>query len=405
MPDSPPADDAVATGAPLRILIGCDTFPPDVNGAASFSRQLAVGMARRGHRVEVMAPAATGQRPGAHEEEHGGERITVHRIYSWRWVFHPWLRFALPWRVVANADRILDRMRPDVVHFQSHIVIGRGLSIAASRRGIRLVGTNHTMPENIAQHVQILPPPMLRWLVRTQWRAAATTFGRSAAVTSPTRRSADYLEQHTGLSGTHAVSNGLRLSAYSPDFTPRDRNRIAYLGRLDDEKHVEDLVRAVAKLDPALDVEVDILGDGDQRQRLLALVTELGLEGRVRLPGRVSYADLRATLARASVFAMPSIAELQSITTMEAMASALPIVAADAMALPHLVRDGVNGYLYPPRDVDALAARLTDVLTAPWAEQERMKRASLEFVQEHDLDRTLDAFEALYRGDPLPAKD
>ena len=119
------------------------------------------------------------------------------------------------------------------------------------------------------------------------------------------------------------------------------------------------------QLDPALDVAVDILGDGDQRQKLIALVEELGLKDRIRVPGRVSYDELRSTLNRASVFAMPSIAELQSITTMEAMASGLPVVAADAMALPHLVTHGVNGYLYPPRDVDALAARLTDVLSAP----------------------------------------
>ena len=71
------------------------------------------------------------------------------------------------------------------------------------------------------------------------------------------------------------------------------------------------------------------------------------------------------------------------------------------MALPHLVTHGVNGYLYPPRDVDALAARLTDVLSAPEAERERMGRASLQAVQAHDLDRTIDAFEAIYRGVPV----
>ena len=51
---------------------------------------------------------------------------------------------------------------------------------------------------------------------------------------------------------------------------------------------------------------------------------------------------------------MPSIAELQSIATMEAMASALPIVAANAMALPHLVHDGENGYLFEPGNIDDL---------------------------------------------------
>lgn len=384
---------------PLRILIGGDTFPPDVNGSASFARQLAVGMTQRGHHVEVMAPAPTGVRAGAYREEHSGETFTVHRVYSWRWIFHQWLRFMLPWRVKANADRIIRASRPDVVHFQSHVLAGLGMAPAAVRHGVRLIGTNHSMPENIVQHVQILPGPLLRWIVRVQWRSASRLFGMCDVVTSPTQRSADYFDEKTGLRGTIAISNGLRLSDYTADFTPREQNRIVYLGRHDDEKHLDDLVHAVAKLDPALDATTTILGDGDQRQRLIHLVQELGLENRISLPGRVSYRELRATLTGATVFAMPSSAELQSITTMEAMASGLPIVAADAMALPHLVDQGVNGYLYPPRDVDALAARLTDVLTAPWEEQERMKRASLEKVQEHDLDATLDAFEALYYGD------
>jgi hypothetical protein len=82
----------------LTILIGCDTFAPDVNGAATFSRNLAAGLASRGHRVHVMAPAQKG-RVGVFTEIHEGVPLTVHRIYSWRWLPHPWLRFMLPWRV------------------------------------------------------------------------------------------------------------------------------------------------------------------------------------------------------------------------------------------------------------------------------------------------------------------
>ncbi|MBN9606677.1 MAG: glycosyltransferase [Actinomycetales bacterium] len=397
-----PDDATERSAAPLTILIGCDTFSPDVNGAASFARQLAVGMVQRGHRVEVVAPAPTGVRAGTYREHHGGVEFTVHRLYSWRWLPHPWLRFALPWRAKANARRIVDAVKPGVIHFQSHIVIGRGLAMVAKERGIRLIGTNHVMPENIVQHVRILPRRTLDWLVRVQWRDAGRWFGAADAVTSPTRRSADYLEHNTGLRGTHAISNGIVLGNYRQDFTPRERNRIVFLGRIDEEKHVDELVHAVARLDPALDVEVDILGDGDQRAAVRQLVEKLGLADRIRVPGKVSYDVLRETLTRASVFAMPSTAELQSITTMEAMASALPVVAADAVALPHLVQNGVNGYLYTPHDVRALADRLTDVLTAPWEEQERMKRASLAKVQVHDLEHALDAFEAIYRGLDIP---
>ena len=67
------------------------------------------------------------------------------------------------------------------------------------------------------------------------------------------------------------------------------------------------------------------------------------------------------------------------------------------------MQDGVNGYLFEPGNVEEMAARLTDVLTANPEDRRRMQQASLDGVVIHDINRTLDTFEALYRGDPLPA--
>ena len=117
-------------------------------------------------------------------------------------------------------------------------------------------------------------------------------------------------------------------------------------------------------------------------------------------------AEAKATAARvAEEFGCQALgysADVSSQAEMEAMASALPVVAADAVALPHLVHHGENGYLFTPGDVDELAARLTDVLTADADERRRMQQASLDGVAVHDINRTLDTFEALYRGEPLP---
>ncbi|MEJ1231346.1 MAG: hypothetical protein WDM88_13025 [Galbitalea sp.] len=68
------------------------------------------------------------------------------------------------------------------------------------------------------------------------------------------------------------------------------------------------------------------------------------------------------------------------------------------MALPHLVHDGRNGYLFEPGDVEEFAARLTDVLTMPEDELQAFKRESLKIVEAHDITRTITTFEELYRG-------
>lgn len=397
MPDStPPA----AASKPLKILIGADTFLPDINGAAIFAARLAAGLVQRGHEVHIVAPSGADRRVGAFDEVIEGEHMTVHRLYSWRWYPHPWLRFAIPWRIEQNSAKILDAVKPDVVHFQSHIIVGRGLSKGAVERGIRLIGTNHFMPENLLEHTK-LPKFIHNFAVKQAWAAAYRSFVRAEAVTSPTRKAGDFLEKAINIHPVLAISCGIRADDYTPNFEPRTENRIVFVGRITGEKQIDKLIRAVARLDPELDVHLEIVGGGEEEGHLRSLAAHLGIKDRVTITGYATTEYLRNALTRATVFAMPSIAELQSIATMEAMASGLPIVAANAMALPHLVHDGENGYLFDPGDIDDLAARLTDVLTMPKDELDAFKRESLRIVQAHDIERTLDTFEALYRGEQV----
>ena len=399
--DRPIADAPAPDGRPLTILIGADTFAPDINGAARFAERLAAGLVQRGHDVHVSSPNTAYRRSAPHTEVIEGEPMTMHRLPAVRWLPHDWLRFIWPWRSKHYARQVLDAVQPDVVHIQSHIVIGRGLARIARERGIPVIATNHVMAENILDHTT-MPAWVDRILLKLAWDDAKRTFDMARAVTTPTRKAADFLERTIDIDGVVPISCGIDRRNYSPVIGPRERNRIIFVGRLTAEKHVDVVLKALTKLDPALDVHFDIVGGGDQRKNLEHLAAELGVQDRVTFHGRVSDDELRELYSRASVFTIASIAELQSIATMEAMASALPVVGANAVALPHLVHDGENGYLFEPGDVDDLADKLTRVLTASPEEYERMQQASLDGVAVHDINRTLDTFEALYRDEKLP---
>jgi len=389
-----------APARPLTILIGADTFTPHVNGAARFAERLAAGLVSRGHDVHVSAPSAGHRNHGTFVEPVEGQSVTVHRLPSWRWPPHDWLTFVLPWMSKHYARRVLDEVKPDVVHIQSHIVIGRGLAREARKRGIPIIATNHVMAENIIDFTT-LPPLLDKVFLKLAWDDAERTLKMARAVTTPTRKAADFLESTIDIDGVIPISCGIDKANYTPDLTPRQHRRVLFVGRLTTEKHVDVTLQAIAKLAPELDVTFDIVGGGDQRRHLEQLVAGLGIADRVIFHGKVPEDELRAAYTRADVFVISSIAELQSIATMEAMASGLPIIGADAVALPHLIHDGENGYLFPPGDVDALADRLRRVLTASDEEYSRMQRASLEGVEIHDIQRTLETFEKLYRGEPL----
>ncbi|MGH3713849.1 MAG: glycosyltransferase [Micromonosporaceae bacterium] len=374
---------------PLRVVIGADTFPPDVNGAARFAHRYAVGLAGRGHDVHVVAPSPDG--PAQVEHIDG---ITVHRLASYRTGVHPTFRICPPWQAAAATRGLLRELAPDVVHVQAHFSVGRGLVRAASQAGVPLVATNHFMPENLFAYAKV--PGWLRaGAARLAWRDLVRVFRDADAVTAPTPRAVQLLHDNGLPPGATPISCGIDLQRHTAA-APRPASAgatVLFVGRLDEEKRVDELLRAVALLPPWVCAE--IVGDGAFRDTWQQLARTLRIADRVTFHGYVDDAALLQAYARCDVFCMPGVAELQSLVTLEAMAAGKPVVAADAMALPHLVRPGENGYLFPPGDIATLADRLMAVLADPGTTA-RMGATSRRLVTTHDLTNTLDAYQSLY---------
>jgi phosphatidylinositol alpha 1,6-mannosyltransferase len=378
----------------MRIVIGCDTFTPEVNGAARFAQRLACGLVKRGHEVYVLAPSTEG--PPSVRRENG---VTVHRLVSYRTPFHPTFRVVMPWSARRGAAELLDAVQPDVVHVQAHFLIGRMLCAQSVRRGIPIVATNHFMPENLFGHARV-PRLLQRPVARRAWADVARVLGRAAVVTAPTPRAVQLLVSSAGLTAAVPVSCGIDVARYrrvAPERTGPPT--VLFVGRLDEEKRVDELLRGFAALPAAAPSQpaarLEIVGDGSCRAEWVSLAERLGITERVRFAGFIGEEALLDSYARAAVFCMPGVAELQSLATMEAMAAGLPVVAADAMALPHLVRPGQNGWLYPPGDVASLTDRLAHLLTDPNA-RTAMGAVSLEIASGHELGATLARFETIY---------
>lgn len=375
---------------PLRILVGAETYPPDVNGAARFAERLATGLAGRGHDVHVVAPSPTG--PPTREVRDG---VTVHGVRSHRYFMHSEFQVCMPWETFPATAALMEEIDPDVVHTNAHMVVGRGVVKAAHRSGRPLVATNHLMPENLIGYSPI-PKPLQRAFNAWAWHDLGRVFGKAAVVTAPTPRAVELLVRHARLVDALPVSCGIDADRYrSVPRTAGPVPTVLFVGRLDQEKRVDELIRAFAALPAGLAGRLEIVGDGARREDWTALADGLGVGERVRFRGFVSEQELLEAYAGADVFCMPGVAELQSLVTLEAMAAGLPVVAADAMALPHLVRPGRNGWLYTPGDVPELTTRLAALL-GDAATRTRMGAASREIVSAHAIGTTLDRFEGIY---------
>ncbi|WP_245956656.1 glycosyltransferase [Nonomuraea fuscirosea] len=378
---------------PRRILISTDTYPPDVNGAAYFTHRLATGLAARGNDVHVVCQSEAG--PASADVVDG---VVVHRLRSAPLLVHPTMRVTVPTRL----DRLVADINPDVLHTQGHFVVGRAAIAAARRAGVPVVATNHFMPDNLFQFAHI--PEKLRIKAgRLAWRDFSRVFNRADHITTPTPLAARLLSDQGFGREVEPVSCGIDLTRFHPRAEPKswarrmfdlpDRPTVLFVGRLDEEKRLDELVRALPLVLNETDAQVALVGKGNQRDELERLARSIGVSDRVFFLGFVPDENMSQAFSAADVFAMPGVAELQSIATLEAMASGLPVVAADAMALPHLV-DG-NGYLFQPGDVVGLARHLTAVL-ADDGLRARLGKASRELALTHDDQSSLARFERIY---------
>ncbi|WP_087873577.1 glycosyltransferase, partial [Arthrobacter globiformis] len=264
-----------------------------------------------------------------------------------------------------------------------------------------IVATNHFMPENLNPFL-----PFPQWfkdiIGKISWKDMGKVMGKADVVTTPTPLAAKAMHQHAFLRKVLPLSNGIDSAAYElkPDeiIEPHEYPTVLFAGRLAEEKHVDVLIKAVAATPADLNVHLEIVGGGEVRPSLEALVERLGLQGRVKFLGLASDDELREAYIRADLFCMPGTAELQSLVTLEAMSASTPVLLADAMALPHLVRDGENGYLFAPNDSADLAEKITRIFRLPAEERKAMGNASRCMVEPHSIEGTLQTFEDLYYG-------
>jgi glycosyltransferase involved in cell wall biosynthesis len=172
-----------------------------------------------------------------------------------------------------------------------------------------------------------------------------------------------------------------------------DRPVILFASKLQPRKHADHLLEAYARVcasAPGRQAYLLIAGDGEQRSQLEARARELTLEG-VRFLGFRNQSQLPALFALADVFVLPSRHEPWGLIVNEAMAAGCAVLAsADVGAHPDLITDGVEGFVHPTGDVDALTAALARVLSSP-EQSRRMGEAARRRIAAWD-------FEADVRG-------
>jgi glycosyltransferase involved in cell wall biosynthesis len=305
--------------------------------------------------------------------------IIVARDLGWRTT----LRTA---QVAAQFHAALAGFRPSVIHahFAGSAQVAR---IAAMKLGI---------PYTVMVHGSD---------IRYQPRYALTdrALREADAVVSASQCNAEHLVEALGVPSArvHRIPLGVDCDHFRPmQSVPRGAG-LLYVGRLSTEKGVDVLIDAVAEAHRTQpEIELDVIGDGPQRQALQAQADARGLHEAVRWVGSRPHSELPEFYNRAAAVVVPSREEGFGLVAAEALACGTPVIASSAGGLPEIVT-AQCGRLVPPGCVPELATAIAQHNTTPVMSAEARQRALHGYSWQAQADALTAMWDAL---SPYPAQ-
>lgn len=385
----PPADTAgdrreTSTRSPRRIALIASSFAPHVGGVETHVEQIAALLRDRGHVVEVWA-ADRGMRtsrplpvPVRYLRTPLPAR-TADGVYRMLWLV------PRAWRAWRRAHIAF---RPDVLAVQCFGP--NGVYAAALHRafGTPLVVSSHG--ETLGDDNSAFRSALLR-------RSLRSAIAQAAEVTAPSAYVLDDLRRRFGLAAGDGriVSNGVRLDigVHSPD-SPRQPLVLA-VGRLGRMKGFDLLIGAFREA-AVSGSRLEIIGDGAERHALQEQIERDGLDGRVRLAGRLSAEEVAARMSEAAVVVVPSRSESFGLVALEAWRSGTALIMTSRGAAHEFIHDGDDALVVDPEDLDALAAALRSLLGDESRRLQIARRGALRFA-EFSWDAVADAYESVFQ--------
>lgn len=393
-----------------RILFVTHNVPRHVGDAAgSFVLRLAVALQGQGAQVDVLAPGA----PGLPTEDRV-EDIPITRV---RYASERHMTLAYEGQMAEavrnswNGKRALVQMllamrrataralhtarregrAYDVLHAHWWFPSGLALWHLHARRanGTPLVITMHGSDVRLAMQAPASHPIMRRVLGEASVRTAVSSW--LAGTAEQIAPAAPVL--------VSPMPVDIRLFADAPDPT-RNRQGILFVGRLNAQKGIADLIEALAH--PALaaghpDTVLHIVGDGPDRAALLARAECLGVATRLIWHRALTQSALIPLYRQSQVVAMPSRGEGLGLVAVEAQLCATPVVGYADGGLPDVVRPGLGGALVAPGNIPALADNLARVLADPTQGQQPGLRARAEMLARFSPDAVATRYLGHYR--------
>lgn len=353
---------------------------PYPGGVTEHISHLATEFRRSGHEVHIIAPQSAGVREQNGEIVHPvGTVVPVPANGSVA-------RISLSLRLSRQVKEILERENFDVIHLHEPLLPALPVTVLRHSHSLN-IGTFHAFAQS--NYGYFYGKPILRYFVRK-------LHGR-IAVSPPAR---DFVAEY--FPGEYEIiPNGIDYDRFAASTEPLERFKtggpnILFVGRLEKRKGLKYLLRAMSGVwDHFPQARLIVVGGGPLLEDYRNLV-ETGRVENVEFAGFVPGEELARYYHSCDVFCAPSTGqESFGIVLLEAMASGKPLVASDIPGYRFVVSHGVEGFLVPPQDEQAIALSLVRLLSDADL-RARMGRAGRKRAEEFSWDKVAGRVLAFY---------
>lgn len=374
----------------MNILLVTETYLPFIAGVSTSSDSIARFMVSRGHTVTLVSPKAV--IAGEVQKLSGLSLVTTPSVHDPLYRGKPMTIFPFGF---PSINGLMNAHRFDVVHIQEPGSLGISALWAAKIHRIPVVGALHFTPEQVARMITGgKTNRFIQWLVERYIHSVYQSYN---AIMVPTQTFVDFLRTLGVGVRAEVVSNGVYTDVYTPSKKQRNLTkkslRILYIGRLDKDKNVMTLINALQYTEPS--VVLVIAGTGKDKRTLMERARFLHVDSRIEWKGTITEKEMVELYHDVDCFVLMAEFEVQSIVTLQALASGLPVLGARAGALPELIHDGENGYTVDSHDAKGLAKKIDELLDHPETRR-RMGKASRAISLLHHKPTALAKLEALY---------
>jgi len=357
----------------MKIAIFTDTiFPDEVNGVARVASRSAETLKERGHDVRVWSTR------------------NVPSVPFWG---YPGLRLAFP---VGKAFWEVRSFQPDIIHTHTPFGLGWEAVVSAKLLNIPLVGTHHTFFDHYLKHIKLDNALMKN----ISWKYLTFHYNRYDIVLSPSQALLNEIRRNGLAQKTIAFPNAIdtKFFAHPARIHRKHARSLIYMGRVSYEKSIDQVIKAFKLINTEKpETTLTIVGDGPERKKLEELVKKLHLENKVIFTGTLHGQAHLKTLQDADIFLTASKTDNMPMAIMEAMSVGLPIVGVNALGIPEMVKDGLNGYVVAPDDLKSMAQK-TLALLEDDALREKFSKTSRELALGYGEEKNAEILENIYNA-------